>query len=102
MVLRGSPDHCGPADINVLDGGIVVRASRDCGFKGVEVHDQQIDGPDPVLLHRRHMSGIVAHGEKATVDRRVQGLDPAIHHLGKAGDIGYVHDGKSGIAQHPG
>ena len=36
------------------------------------------------------MRGIVAHRQDAAVDRRVQRLDAAVHHLGKAGEVGDV------------
>ena len=31
--------------------------------------------------------------------RRMQGLDPAVHHFRKAGEIGNIEDGETGVAQ---
>src|SRR5438477_240735 len=36
------------------------------------------------------MIGVVALGEDAAVDVRMQRLDPAVEHLGEAGDVGQV------------
>ena len=44
---------------------------------------------------RREVVGPVPAGQDAAVDRRVQRLDPAVHHLGKAGDVGDVDDRQS-------
>ena len=40
--------------------------------------------------------GAVAPGEDAGEDRRVQRLDPAVHHLGKPGHVGDVQDRNAG------
>ena len=55
----------------------------------------------PVLLERGHVLGIVADGEDAAVDARVQRLDPAVEHLGKAGDLGDVAHRQPGVRQAP-
>ena len=44
-------------------------------------------------------SGAVAAREDAAVDRRVQRLDAAVHHLGKAGDVGDVRHGQARVGQ---
>ncbi len=87
VVLGSRADHGRAADIDVLDGGRQV-ATRlgDGGFERVQVDGDQIDRLDPVLLH----DGVVgaATAEDATVDFRMQGLDPAVHHFREAGVVG--------------
>ena len=53
-------------------------------------------------LHRGDVFGVVAQGEQPAVDRGVQRLDPPVHHLGKAGEVGDVLHGKARIAQRLG
>ena len=48
---------------------------------------------------RREVVGPVTPGEDAAVDGRVQRLDPAVHHLGKAGDVGDVDDRQPGVGE---
>src|SRR3546814_8417229 len=43
-------------------------------------------------LHRPDMGRVVADGEDAAVNGRVQRLDAAVHHLGKTGEVGDVED----------
>ena len=43
-----------------------------------------------VLLEGGLVLGIVADGEDAAVDARMQRLDPAVEHFGKAGHLGDV------------
>ena len=46
-----------------------------------------VDPADPVIGHGPGVIGRIAHRQQAAVDQRMQGLDPAIHHLGKPGDL---------------
>ena len=41
--------------------------------------------------------GVAADGEQAAVHLGMQGLEPAVHHLGKAGVLGDVLDGDAGV-----
>jgi hypothetical protein len=59
-------------------------------FERIEVDHDQVDRADLVFGHRGGVLGIVAHGQQPAVDHRVQRLDPAVHHLGKAGQFGNV------------
>ncbi len=102
MVLGGRPDHRRSADVDVFDHFGIVRALGHRFLKRIEVHDHQIDWRDVVRVHRCDMVFIVAQGQQAAMDNRVQGLDPAIHHLGKAGDLGHILDGKARRAQRLG
>ena len=56
----------------------------------IEDDHQQIDRADAVRRHRGAMAVIVADGEQAAVHLGMQGLHPAVHHLGKAGEVGDV------------
>ena len=67
---------------------------RDRLLERVEVDADEVDRLDAVLLHRGDVLGVVALGEQAAVDLRVQRLDPAVHHLGEAGDLADVGDGQ--------
>ena len=54
---------------------------------------------DAVRPHRLGVRGVVAHREQAAVHRRMQRLDPAVHHLREAGQLGHVDDGEPRIRQ---
>ena len=68
----------------------------------VEVHDDEIDQADAVRAGGLEVLGVAATGEDAAVHQRVQRLDAAVHHLGKAGDVGDVGDGQAGLGQRSG
>jgi hypothetical protein len=99
-VLRGAAHHRRAADVDVLDRlrkrGI---APRHRLAEGVQVHGDEIDGGEPAGGHRLHMLGHVTPREYAGVHFRMQGLHPAIEHLGKAGVIGDFGHGQAGLAQ---
>src|SRR5690606_1226354 len=80
VVLGGGAHHGGAADVDVLDGGGQVAVGvRHRGGEGVEVDHHHVDGLDAVLRHHPVVDAPAA--EDAAVDLRVQGLDPAVHHL---------------------
>ena len=99
VVLRRGADHGRAADVDVLDAVGKIGAARDGGFERVEIDHQQIDRPDVVRAHRLGVRGVVAHRQQAAMDRRMQRLDPAVHHLGKSGEIADVEHVEPGIAQ---
>ena len=53
----------------------------------------------PCVVQRRLMGGVVAQRQQAAVDHRVQRLDPAVEHLGEAGQRGDVAHRQAGRAQ---
>ena len=55
-----------------------------------------------MFLDRRHVLRQVAPREQAAVDLRVQGLDAAVEHLGKAGVVGDLGDGQTRVGEQPG
>jgi hypothetical protein len=97
VVLGRRADHRRPADVDVLDAGGEVRARGGGLLEGAEVHVQQVDAADPVRRHRLPVLGGVAHAEQAAVHRRVQGLDPPVHHLREAGEVGNVLHRQAGV-----
>ena len=62
-------------------------AARRGLLERVEVHAHEVDELDPVLLGRDHVRRVVAAGEQAGVELRVQRLDPAVHDLREAGEV---------------
>ena len=65
----------------------------------IEVDHHQIDGLDAQLGDGLHVAGPVPVGQDAAVDGRMQGLDPAVHDLGEAGDLRDAGDGQPGFSQ---
>ena len=100
VVLRGGPDHRGPADVDLLDELV----ERDAGPLGsrrerVEVDDDELErgdrGGDQLLA----MVGEAAVGEDPGVDPRMERLHPAVEHLGEARHRGDVRDGEARLAE---
>ena len=48
-----------------------------------------------MLFHGLHVDRIVPHRQDPTVNEGIEGFDPTVHDLGKAGDIADVHDGNA-------
>ena len=88
-VLGGRPDEAGTADVDLLDevveGGIGIGGGPG---EGVEIDHHQVDRANALGGNRREVVGAVAAGQDAGVDRRMEGLDPPVHHFRKAGDVG--------------
>jgi len=93
VILGRGAQHGGAADVDVLDRqGEVAVGARYGLLEGIEVDHHQVDRLDAVLGHHRVVGA--APSQQAAVDLRVQGLHPAVHHLGKAGvvgDLGHRH-----------
>jgi len=102
MVLRSRTDHRRPADIDILDDFGPLGALHHRLEEGIEIDHDEIDHPDRVALGRSHMPGIVAHREQPAMDFGMKRLDPAIHHLGKARQVGNVANRKPRVAQRRG
>ena len=67
----------------------------------IQVHHHQLERHDALLGDRGHVVGAVAAAEDAAVDLGVERLDPAVHHLGKAGVGGDLADGDAGLFEMP-
>jgi hypothetical protein len=101
VVLGGGTQHRRPTDVDVLDGGGDFAGRVLHSFlEGIQIHHQQIDGGDAMLLHDRVI--LSAATEQSTVDFRVQGLDPPVHDFGKAGMLRHFFDGDAGIGEQSG
>ncbi|MCY1535287.1 hypothetical protein D9M68_706840 [compost metagenome] len=98
VVLGCRAHHGGAANVDILDDLVIGRAGGDGLFEGVEIDGDEIDGADLVFSHRCLMLGIVAHCKKAAMDLWMQRLDPAVHHFGKAREIGNLAHRQAGIA----
>ena len=91
MILGRTPQHGGPANVDVLDGVMQMDPGLGhCRLEGVEIHHHQIDGQDAVLAHRGLMHRIAAQVQQPAVNPRVQRLHPTIEHLREAGVLGNV------------
>ena len=95
-VLGRRAHHARAADVDLLDQPRDGR--RRVGRRlreRIEVDDHQIDQRDAVFGQRREVIGLVAPRQDAAVHPRVQRLDAAVEHLGKAGDLGHLRHGEA-------
>lgn len=90
VVLGRSADHRRAANVDILDGRVVVAALEADFLERIKIDDGKIDAANAVFFHGRDMFRVVAHGEQAAMDCRMQRLDAPIHDFRKAGDFGYV------------
>ena len=78
---------------------VEIGVARDRGLERVQIDHEEVDRANAMRAHRRHVRVIVADGEQPAMDLGVQRLDPAVHHFGKAGEIGDVEHGQAGVRQ---
>ena len=99
-VLRRGAQQRRTADVDVLDR-VVERAAvlRDGLAKRVEIDDDEVDGGNRVRCQRRRMLGDVPPRENSGVHLRMERLDAAIEHLGKAGVVADLGDRKPGVRE---
>src|SRR5207302_200612 len=88
MVLRRGADQRRPADVDLLDCLLEgdVRLQH-CGHEWIEVAADQVNLAQTMFRERRHMIRLVASGQDAGVNAWMEGLDPAVHHLGEPGQF---------------
>jgi hypothetical protein len=101
IIFGRGTQHGRAADVDVLD--CVLEGAPLSGhglLKGIEVHDHQVDGLDAVLFHLLHMFRIAAPAEDPAMHLGVQGLDPAVEHLGESREFRHILDLDPGIAKH--
>ena len=92
MVLGGGAHHRRAADIDGLDRRIEGHGGIGHGLaERIEVHHHHIDQRDRLGLQISLMGWVVAPGQDAAVDARVQRLHTAAQDLGSAG-----------VVRHPG
>jgi len=99
VVLGRGADHGGTADVDVLDAGVEIGALGDGRLERIEADDEEIDRLDVVRTHGGGVIRVVADGEQAAMDLRMQRLHPAVHHFGEAGHLGDVADGNARFRQ---
>ncbi|OPZ04932.1 MAG: hypothetical protein BWZ09_01451 [Alphaproteobacteria bacterium ADurb.BinA305] len=103
VVLGRGAHHGGAADVDVLDRVFQRAVGLGHGLlEGVEIDHHQVDAADVVGGDGVHVFGEIAAGEDAAMHLRVQGLDPAVQHLGEAGVLGDVGHRQAGLAQQAG
>ncbi len=101
-VLGGGADHGRAADVDVFDQMAEGDAGLSGGLlEGVEIDDHHVDGLDAVRGDGGLVFLVAANVEQAAVDLGMEGLDAAVEHLGKAGQIADVLDAEAGLAQCP-
>ena len=89
-VLRGRAQHRRPADVDHLDGVLLAdRAAGDDVLERVEVHADEVEGLDVVVLELVAVVGAVSPGEDRRVNPRMQRLHAPAQQLGC---LGYVLD----------
>ena len=74
-------------------------ALRRRGFKGIEIHDHQIDRSDAVLLRLLLILGVIAAVQQPAVHFRMQRFHAPAQHFRPARELGDVFDGHSCLAQ---
>ena len=89
MVFRGGPDHRRAADVDLLDAFVDAGTGFDGLAERIQVDDDEFERRDPELLERRGVLGFAQIGQQPGVHSRVQCLDPAVEHLGEAGQFLY-------------
>ena len=103
VILRRAAEHGRAADVDVLDRFLEGHVGLGDGlFKGVEIHHHEVDGEDAVRLRLGDVLRVFAQEEQAAVHLRVQRFDPAIHHLGKAGELGDLAGGDAFLVEQRG
>ena len=65
----------------------------------IEVHDDDVNGLDPVLSDRVEILRVIAPRQDAPMNGGVQGLHPALQHLGKARNVRHVGHGQAGVGE---
>ena len=98
MIFRGSSNHRGPADVNILDcivDGCVVARNR--LLERIQIDDQQIDRLDSVLGHYCLIDAATA--QQPAVNDRVQRFDAAVHDLREVGFLGDLYYVEAGITK---
>ncbi len=94
-VLGGGADHRRPADVDILDQLFKrgVGLGRDL-LEFIQIHGHQVDGRNGVRGQRLHVLGL-GPALHPGGDARMNGLDAAIEHLGKLGDLGDLEQGRN-------
>ncbi len=94
IVLRGRADERRPPDIYLLDDLVLrERGIRRRAGEAIEVHDDEVDEPYAVLLGLLDVAALVAIGENAAVDLRMERLHAPVHDLRKSRHVADLANG---------
>ena len=93
VVLRGSANHGGATNIDLLDDGVLIGAGCDGLNEGVQVHNHQVERLNVQLFKGVDVLLLAAVRQNTGVDARVQGLHAAFEALGETGHFGDLGDG---------
>src|SRR5215472_15968218 len=96
VVFRSGADHGDAPNVDIFYARLGARARCDRLREGVEVADEKVDWGDAAFRQRGEMIRLLAPGQKAAMNGRVQCLDPAVEELCSAGDLCYLGDRQSG------
>ena len=90
VVLGGGAHHGRAADVDVFDCRGPANAGIGHGFaEGIEVHHHHVDRIDRLGGQIGLVGGVVALGQDAAMDPRVQGFDPAAEDFRGTGVLGH-------------
>ncbi len=102
-VLRRRTHHRGTADVDIFDCLLKGAIGTGNGFhEGIQVHGHQVYGRDARPCHRLDVRRKVAACQDAGVHLGMQGLHPAVEHLGETRVIADLGDLDPGLAQQLG
>ncbi len=102
-ILGGGADHGWSADVDVLDQLFKSHAWLGGSLlERVEIHHDHVDRLDAVLGDGTDVRRNLAAMQNASMNFRMQRLDPAVEHFREAGEFGDVFNGDAGIAQQLG
>ena len=100
MIFRRAANQRRPADVDLLDRFFVGHACvGHRRFERVQIHDDQLERHDPMLLHRCPIVGPIVPAQNSAVYFGMQRLQSAVHHLWKAGVGGNLDHFQSRLLQ---
>ena len=83
MVFCRRADHGWPANIDILNRCFKIRTSSDGLGKRVQIGNNHINRANGVFIQRGHMGLLIASGQNAAMNMRMQGFDPPVHNFRK-------------------
>jgi len=102
VVLGRRPEERRASDVDLLDDRLEGRPRGDRLLERVEVHRDEVDRPDPVLLRLAQVRLGSAFIEDPPENLRVQRLDPSPENLGTAGQVAHRDDVHPRVGQRLG
>ena len=93
VVLRGSANHGGATNVDLLDDGVLIGTGGNGLNEGVQVHNHQVECLNVQLFEGVDVLLLAAVRQNTGVDARVQGLHAPFEALGETGNFGDLGDG---------